>query len=223
MPETIVIKADRVGLTHSDGSYFGPLDFSLTLGQGLLIELPYLDLMRRMMRCCQGRERPQAGTFSWDLGVYPDKDSRWARYDFLRRIGFVDRDCQLLNSLTLRKNLELYFSYARREDVTTLAAQAMEKFEVDLLADIRIDDLAEPHRRLALYTLALAKEPFLMLIERPVQFLDRDFNRIWGWIKEEAARERMAYMVFDRNSGLYDKGDFKAVVRLEAVAQPWEE
>jgi len=212
MSETLVIKAGDLGLTHRDGRFYGPLSFSLAAGEGLLIEVPFLDLLRRLMRCCQGTEEPGAGHLDWDLGVYPDEDSRWARYDFFRRIGFVDRDSQLLNALTLRHNLELYFGYARLDDPGGLAAGILKSFDLEDLADLRGDELPEPSRRLALYALALAKKPRLMLMERPLQFLDRDYEPVRAWVKDKAESEGLAYIIFDRDASLYSPDDFKELL-----------
>ncbi|MDR1921007.1 MAG: hypothetical protein LBS31_04595, partial [Candidatus Adiutrix sp.] len=72
----------------------------------------------------------------------------------------------------------------------------------------------EPERRLALYALSFCKRPRLFLMERPAQFLDRDFDKIWDIVLRAARNRGLSYIVFDRAKTIYDREDFKTVISV---------
>jgi ABC-type molybdenum transport system ATPase subunit/photorepair protein PhrA len=75
-------------------------------------------------------------------------------------------------------------------------------------AAIPTENLSEPLRRLALYALVFYQRPRLLLLERPFQFLDRDFRLVWGLIQDRVAAGELAVAVFDRASDIYPPGSF---------------
>ena len=66
----------------------------------------------------------------------------------------------------------------------------------------------DPDRRWAFYPLAFCGGPRLLLMERPVQFLDRDFDLVWDLVLRRAEEDGLAYMVFDRAKTVYSEEHF---------------
>jgi hypothetical protein len=51
-------------------------------------------------------------------------------------------------------------------------------------------------------------------MERPAQFLDRDFDKIWDIVLRAARNRGLSYIVFDRAKTIYDREDFKTVISV---------
>lgn len=208
MADRTVITLDGVFLRHEDHLTYGPLDLKLEKGKGALVLANDLGLMRRLMKCCQGTESPQGGRVSWWPDLDHDRGDYWRLYGFYRQIGYIDRLSQLLGARTLMENMVLYFLYAGKSNPEALARPVLDLFGLAGYENLRADDLPEPQRRLALYALAFCKKPRLLLLERPAQFLDRDFDQVWDWVLKRAADSGLAYIVFDRTRIPYNREDF---------------
>jgi len=212
MADQTVIKLQNVFLRHEDHLAYGPLNLKLEKGEGALVLVNDLGLMRRLMKCCLGTESPEAGLISWWLGAPdPGHGDCWSVYEFSRQIGYIDRLSQLLGAKTLMENLILYHLYAGNNNPVTLARRVLELFGLAGYENLRADDLPEPQRRLALYALAFCKKPRLMLVERPAQFLDRDFDQVWDRVLKRAVDSGLSYIVFDRARIPYNREHFTAV------------
>lgn len=215
MADGQIIRLESLFLRHEDQLAYGPLNLELKAGQGALVLVNDLGLMRRLMRCCLGLEEPAAGRISWWAETGPAHDSQWELYDFYRRIGYVDRLSQLVGALSLLENLGLYYLYAGENNGLALARRVLDLFGLAGYEHLRSDDLPEPQRRLGLYALAFAQKPRLMLMERPSQFLDRDFDQVWDRILKRAANSGLAYIVFDRTRIPYNREHFSAIHTLK--------
>ncbi|MDR0882441.1 MAG: hypothetical protein LBP55_07850 [Candidatus Adiutrix sp.] len=210
MSEEIVLQASGVSFQNGPHPAGGPFDFALRLGQGGLVVMDNLDLLRRLMRCCLGVEQPETGRIDWGAGSgMVSRSGSWGPYELYHQIGCVNRHSQLLGSLTLSQNLQLLHDYADLEDGPERARRSLADFGLTEYGNDRADSLPEPVRRLALYVLALAKAPRLLLMERPSQFLDRDFGPIWAGLRAQAGEGRLAYLVFDRTRLPYDPAHFQ--------------
>lgn len=192
-----------------------PLNLELRAGQGALVLVRELDYLRRLMKRCLGLERPEAGAVTWWDDFAPEPKENWEAYDFFRRIGYVDRQSQLLGGVKLREHFILFARYARRRQVIEDSERLLTLFNLESYLDHKADDLPEPQRRLALYALALCRRPRLLLLERPVQFLDKDFNLVWEPIQNERDENGLAYVVFDRDRSAYAAERFDRLINLE--------
>ncbi|MDL2259916.1 hypothetical protein LJB99_03455 [Deltaproteobacteria bacterium OttesenSCG-928-K17] len=197
---------DRAGLPSH-----GPLSLSLAPGQSALVLAPDLDVLRRLMKYCLGLESPAGGQIDWWGDCGPQHDQHWKLYDFYRQIGHIDRQSQLLGQASLNQQFHLLRLYSGQEELLNNNYKIFELFSLTGYLDLASDDLPEPQRRLALYALAFCKSPRLMLMERPAQFLDHDFDLVWRQVLSRAEKEKMAYIVFDRTEAPYsdEKFDFK--------------
>lgn len=204
---TIALKG--VGLRGDDDLFHGPLDLSLAPGEGALVTVENLGLMRRLMKCCLGFAAPASGRISWWMDVEmkdgaPDRSF----FELYRRIGYVDRQSQILTSMTLLENLILFHEYARIPDAPARAGRLLDWFGLSADEGLKGYALPEPVRRRALYALAFCGGPRLMLMERPLQFLDRDFYPVWDLVLRQAAESGMVYIVFDRTRSIYSRDHF---------------
>jgi len=215
MAEQPIISFEGVFLRHEDHLAYGPLNLELRAGQGAMLLVNDLGLMRRLMQCCLGLECPAAGRISWWTAIEPAEGNDRDRYDFYRQIGYVDRLSQLLGSLTLLENLGLYYLYAGEDRGLALARRVLDLFGLAGFEHLRADELPEPQRRLALYALAFCQKPRLMLMERPSQFLDRDYDQVWDRILKRAANSGLAYIVFDRSRIPYSRDHFTFIQTLK--------
>ena len=212
MSEKLILKAEKVVLQGQTPLL--PFNLELRAGQGALVLARDLDLLRGLMKCCLGLENPVRGQLSWWDGRGPGPDRNWDLYDFYRHIGYVDRQSQLLGGLRLREHFLLFSRYARHDDVLEESDRLLSLFGLTSYLDYTGEDLPEPQRRLALYALAFCRRPLLLLMERPVQFLDQDFQLVWRLVLKRAAEFGMAYAVFDRNENIYASERFEAIVRV---------
>ncbi|MDR1043535.1 MAG: hypothetical protein LBP33_00225 [Candidatus Adiutrix sp.] len=205
-----VIRLEGLFLRHHDHLAYGPLDLNLAAGRSALIVAPDLDLLRRLMRCCQGLEEPDRGRVSWWPGAPSAGNGagEWAVYEFYSRIGYIDRRSQLLGSLTLLQNFLLFHRYAKIPHGPERSRRALEAFGLADYQNLRADELPELQRRLALYALTLEQHPRLMLMERPLEFLEQDFDLVWDLVLSRAAGEGLACIVFDRTRSLYSREAF---------------
>ena len=214
-----LIQIEDLFLRHHDNLAYGPLNFKLSAGESALVVVLDLDLLRRLMRCCQGLEQPDQGRVNWWPGAPSANDSgEWELYEFYSRIGYVDRQSQLLGGLTLMQNFLLYHRYARTPDGPESSRRTLESFGLADYQSWRADELPEVQRRLALYALAFEQKPRLMLMERPLEFLDRDFDSIWDLVLRRAAEDGLAYIVFDRTRTIYGQERFDQIVTLSPGA-----
>jgi ABC-type multidrug transport system ATPase subunit len=210
MPEEIVLQSSGLRLQNGAHPAGGTFEFILRQGQGGLVILDNLDLLRRLMRCCLGIEQSKAGRISWWEGSREvSRSGSWGQYKFYRCISYVNRHSQLLGSLTLNQNFQILHDYTGRENGPERTRRTLADFGLAEYGNKLADSLPEPVRRLALYALALAREPYLILMERPSQFLDRDFDLVWARLRTQASEEQLAYIVFDRTPLPYDPAHFQ--------------
>ena len=208
--ERPVIAAEEIFLRGEDSLPYGPLTLSLKPGEGALVTVQNLGLMRRLMKCCLGFIRPESGQMSWWRDIEPEEDGsrNQSLLDLYRRIGYVDRQCQLLTSITLLENLVLFHDYAGLAEAVPRSRRLLSRFNLADDENLKGHALPEPDRRRALYALAFCGEPRLLLMERPVQFLDRDFDLVWDLVLRRAEEDGLAYIVFDRARTSYSEEHF---------------
>ena len=208
-----VFQAEDLRLVGGAGLIYGPLNLAVGPGEIALVVCQDLEIIRRLMRCGQDFARPDSGRLSWWTGVAPQAGAAdWVGYDFFRRIGHIDRQSQLLHQTSLLDNLQLFHIYAGHADGLAQSRRVLETLGLADYEETPAEDLPEPLRRRALYALTFNKNPRLLLLERPFQFLDRDFDLVWGLILSRVAAEGLAVVVFDRTRALYNPGAFQTVV-----------
>ena len=199
-----ILRTEGLKLADGDGLVYGPLDLTVGPGQGALVVTPDLEILRRLMKCCLAFERPEAGRLSWWPGARTRAgESGWAGYDFFRQIGYVDRQSQLLHRWSLQDHFRFFQLYTQRDDDPDATRPLLSQLGLDGYENTPTEDLPEPLRRLALCALVLNQRPRLMLLERPIQFLDRDFDLVWDLVLDQSRTNNLAVVVFDRTRTPY--------------------
>ena len=208
-----VFQAEDLRLVGGAGLTYGPLNLAVRPGEIALVVCQDLEVIRRLMRCAQAFAQPDSGRLSWWAGATPQAGAAdWVGYDFFRQIGHIDRQSQLLHQTSLLDNLQLFHIYAGHADGLAQSRRVLEILSLADHEDTLAEDLPEPLRRRALYALAFNNNPRLLLLERPVQFLDRDFDLVWNLILGRVAAEGLAVVVFDRTRSIYAPDAFQTVV-----------
>ena len=219
-----LLQVEGLTLTTGNGLVCGPLELAVRPGETALVLVEDLEILRRLMKCCLAFERPDSGRLSWWPGAVPAEagESDWAGYDFFRQIGYVDRLSQLLAHWTLLDHFRFFQLYSRRTEDPEAGPRLLAKLGLDKIENTLAEDLPEPTRRLALYALALFQRPRLMLLERPLQFLDRDFGLTWDVILDQSRTEGLAVVVFDRARAPYEADAFHHRADFTIGGRPFE-
>jgi len=200
-----VLRLEGLRLADEAGRRHGPLDLSVRPGEMALVLVRELLMLRRLMKCCLAFERPDSGRLSWWPGAVPGDA-------FFRQVGYVDRQSQLLHRWSLLDHFRIFEGYSDRDTDPEAARKLLEALGLADRAGLPTENLSEPVRRLALYALALYQRPRLMLLERPFQSLDRDFQLVWDLIRGRAAAGEAAVVVFDRSREVYPPDTFSQIM-----------
>jgi ABC-type transport system involved in cytochrome c biogenesis ATPase subunit len=196
------LKAEGLRLADEAGHCRGPLDLTVRTGEMSLVVVREFVILRRLMKCCLGFERPDSGRLSWWPGAVPGAA-------LARRIGYVDRQSQLLHRWSLLEHFRIFEGYSGAAGRPGADRELLEALGLTARAGLPTENLSEPFRRLALYALALYQRPRLMLLERPLQSLDRDFPLVWDLLRGRVAAGESAVVVFDRSGDLYPPDSFR--------------
>ena|GEM_PF-2099417 len=214
------LRIEGLRLAGEAGGGCGPLDLTVRPGETALVVARDLEMLRRLMKCCLAFEQPDSGRLSWWPGGCPGAGpGGWSGYAFFRQIGYVDRQSQLLHRWSLLDHFRfsrLYAGLSGKLGGRTL--ELLRALRLEDQAEIPAENLPEPLRRLALYALALFQNPRLMLLERPFQFLDRDFALVWSMIQDRVKARELAAVVFDRGQDIYPPGSFSQTAVFEPYA-----
>jgi ABC-type transport system involved in cytochrome c biogenesis ATPase subunit len=196
------LKAEELRLADEAGHGYGPLDLTARAGDMSLVVVRELGILRRLMKCCLGFEPLDSGRLSWWPGAVPGEA-------LSRRIGYVDRQSQLLHRWSLLDHFRIFDGYSGFPARSGAGREILEALGLAAQAGLPTENLSEPLRRLALYALALYQRPRLMLLERPFQSLDRDFRPVWDLVRGRVAAGESAVVVFDRSGDSYPPGSFR--------------
>jgi hypothetical protein len=149
-----------------------------------------------------------------------------ARLRFNRGVGLVHAGLALVPGRTVVEHLVLFYRYHLTEPRRTLAARAIRLVRSMGLCAADRQDLRKVHSewleertlRIGLYAVALAKSPWLFVLESPGAFLGKDFPPLWERIGSERRERGAAVLVLDRSEEGYGEGAFRSVARLGGPA-----
>ena len=125
-----------------------------------------------LLRIAAGAIAPDAGTVLLD-GLSP----RRARRAFQERIGLLSAgDRAMYGRLTVRHHLEMWarFAMVPRASRAPAIARALARFELEELADRRLDRMSMGQRQRARLAMVFLHDPAVVLLDEPHTSLDDD-------------------------------------------------
>ena len=220
MPEAAppsVLEFRGLAFSGEEGEALGPLDLSLFPGKKALLLHPDVFVLQKIIRLAIGWAAPLRGAAFFKGSPVRGGGRLLDPRALGTEISVVYRESELLLGRTVFENIMAHFLYnipgpmgeLRERAAGHIVAAGLK--ERTFLSPVR--SLSERERRLGLYALALAKEPDLFILERPMQFLDRDFPRVWGLVSQ-AAGGKSAVLVLGREREGYDKSGFDHALSL---------
>jgi ABC-type ATPase involved in cell division len=195
-----------------EGTPLGPLDLSLKLGESILITHSDIPVLKSLIRLSLGWAGPLEGEVLYkEKPVYKDGESLMDLWSIGNEISVVHRESRLLMGRSVYENIMIHYLYNRSERIPALKEEALSHLEKigfkEKYLKVKSHSLPERDRRLGLYAAAIAKEPLLFILERPMQFLDKDFPKVWKIIKD-ATQKKSAVLVLGREREGYSREDF---------------
>lgn len=124
-----------------------------------------------LLRICAGLITPDSGAVELD-GLHPHRHR--ARYQ--ARVGFLSAgDRGLYARLTVRQHLELWgrLSLLPRDRFRSTVERMISRLHLEELADRRMDRLSMGQRQRVRFAMAFLHEPDLVLLDEPLNSLDR--------------------------------------------------
>jgi ABC-type multidrug transport system ATPase subunit len=162
-------------------------------------------------------EKPFRGSMAWggDAAAADGEPGLWRSLRFNRGVGLVHAGLTLVPGRTVLEHLALFCCYnldAPLEGIRAKAEGLMR--ELGIRRDGHAGDLGRRDARLALYALALVKDPWLYVLERPARHLGRDFARVWGLVAARCASGGAAALALDTSPEGYAGAGFLKTVPL---------
>jgi ABC-type cobalamin/Fe3+-siderophores transport system ATPase subunit len=213
-----ILEWREVTARESEGGHLcGPVSLVVREGQGAIFLAQEAAASRAFLYASAGFWLPESGRLLWQGRPLPSKSDLPAQSRFYRDLALVHRPAQLLSDNSLYQCLAMDLAYHGRivgEEAERRIWEVIAKLGLSREARLSVQKLSERARRRALFALALAKEPKIILMERPAHFLDKDFGSVWECILDESKSRGQAFLVFDRGMSGYREGDFSQAVSL---------
>jgi hypothetical protein len=149
-----------------------------------------------------------------------------------RGVGLVHGGLSLIPGRTVLEHLLLFYAYhltGSRQELLLRAARLLRNLcppgEWRELCRLQSERLTARQRRLGLCALAMAKEPWLYVLARPLRLLGREFHRLWGLLERERAERGCACLILGTPSEGYAPVLFDSVAELGRgiPEDPWDE
>ncbi|MDR1166161.1 MAG: hypothetical protein LBO66_09940 [Deltaproteobacteria bacterium] len=217
---------ETVALTVPDenGDPVGPLSLAVSPASLTLVLHPDVFVLQRIIGVLMGWRQPLAGALFWWGQRPPASYGALESAKFNLKVSLVRRDLQLLSGASLYENLRLFQRYnisRPRGELREQAQKLLFRFRLeDWAYDSLTQELPEKKRRLGLYALALIKEPRLVILERPRQFLDRDYPLALQILNEERAANGLSALALGRPQEDYERAAFDSVIDLSGAPPP---
>jgi hypothetical protein len=203
----------------------GPvLDLELMPGESALVLHPSADVLRDVIRVAMRQREPSAGTVSWGPGARQDGHGLWARLRFNLGVGLVHRNLSLVPARTVLEHLAVFFSYhhalpprgIRLKCYGVLRSVGVCGRDWGEMSRTASERLPGRLSRLGLYALALAKRPWLFILQSPAD-LGRDFATVWSEVERQRRQGAAVLAVDDARRPAYSGAGFTRIVELGPV------
>ncbi|MDR1315166.1 MAG: hypothetical protein LBQ12_16130 [Deltaproteobacteria bacterium] len=190
---------------EADGATGPALNLELMPGQTALVLHPKLEALHEMIRLAMRQARPASGEMSWGPRAGPHDSGLWGELRFNRGVGLVHRNMALVPGRTVLEHLAIFFSYnldvppqeILPRSYGVLRSLGVHGREWREMRKSLPGMLPARLKRLGLYAIAIAKEPWLYVLERPAGHLGPDFPKLWRILERDRVASGSAVLVLD--------------------------
>jgi len=193
-----LIRLDNYSLAPiGKGRGLEPFDFVLKTGDSVSIDSDSPDDAYLFLRGLATLEVPRQGRFFYKKRMLDFSDYR-NLLNYKRNVGYICSDAGLISNNSLYDNL-MYMRYCFENDIfINISEDILELcriFKLEEYLHLRPAYLSPESRRLAIIVREIAKNPELLIIERPRDFLrDKSFEALKSVLRD--LQEKGISMVF---------------------------
>jgi ABC-type lipoprotein export system ATPase subunit len=163
-----------------------------------------------ILGCLDRPSRGRVVVCGTEVATAREAERARVRREFL---GLVFQGPRLLEDLTVRENLALPLSLARKRDAGRRLTYLLRRFDLGPLAHRRPPQLSLGQAQRVAVARALANEPRVLLADEPTAFLDPDASSEILDVFQEAAEAGVASLIATHDAAARRK--FTTVLRLD--------
>ncbi|MDR2406312.1 MAG: hypothetical protein LBE27_08090 [Deltaproteobacteria bacterium] len=214
-----VLILDDLKVPDEGGVMYGPLNMTLGNNETALVQVDNPSLIANILRAVLALRKPPQGDVYFLMRKMDIRQDLLTRSRIYRQMGLVVELVSLLSDLSAAANLMTFLLYHRPEDHSILQRRAE-----GILAGLGFTkalmcapthQLNKAFKTLGLVALGIAKEPPIIILERPKHFLGRMFSRAWNLLIEEAKAKGTGVLVLALATENYKDLDFDTRVVLK--------
>ena len=199
----IVIEMSEFSLRPAGGGQgIREFDFALAQGDVCAVEAQNPDDAHGFLRALATLDYPVKGMYRFMGQVFNLKNYK----ELLcckKRMAYIASDSALISNLTIKQNILIHRYYHENDlniDLDDKLKSMCDTFGIRIKLDRRPADLNSMERQMAIVIREIAKDPDLLLIERPEDFIGHARSDVLiqifnDWIKQ---RKPVAFISFDR-------------------------
>ncbi len=186
-----------------DGNGLKNVNLALSKGEALSIGTDSLDDVRLLLRGIATLEPPKCGQF-----LYKGKELDFSDYRSLlaykKNVGYIASDATLISNRSMHDNLMLmryYFEDSTSIQMSEEVIELCRVFEIGKKLDLKPYQLGPEENRLFVIVRELSKNPEILLVERPREFLrTKSFEALKGVLRN-LIRKDLALAFFSTDEG----------------------
>ncbi|MDR2200078.1 MAG: ATP-binding cassette domain-containing protein [Deltaproteobacteria bacterium] len=217
-PRPPVLALENIKVPDEGGLVYGPLNLSLDPGEKVLVRTDNTSVVAALIRVILATRGPLEGRVFFQNKRMETRLDTLERAGLYKKIGLVCDFLGLIARLTVHDNILAYYLYHSPENPRELERRTRDLLHglgfSQSLMDASFASLHKVQKNLASLALTLAKEPPLMLLERPKYRLGRFFPRSWERILECSAASGGAILALALQSEDYQDLGFDKTIDL---------
>jgi ABC-type ATPase involved in cell division len=181
-----VLSLKRLRLTDESGFNYGPVDLELRSYEKALLKVDSPTVIKDLVKVIIGMKRPVQGEVYFQSKKMDRHLNILERSGLYRQIGLITRSFGLIAGLSVSDNLLTFLLYHSKLDKPLLKERILRIQNLlgfgDKLGRTPFSSLSDNHKALGAVALCLAKQPPLIVMERPGYLLGRLFSSAWEQI-----------------------------------------
>jgi ABC-type methionine transport system ATPase subunit len=183
------------------GSGLSSVDLTLSPGDAFTINTDSLDDAHLLLRAIATLAYPKAGQF-----FFKGKQLDFSNYEgilsYKKNVGYIAADASLIANRSVYENLMFMRYYFENSTVLEMSPEVVELcklFGVEKKLHAHPSQLDYQENRLFIIIRELSKNPDILLIERPTDFLRAGSLKIFASILRNLPRKDLALVLFSGN------------------------